>query len=92
MIDNEAYECYKDGQLLNLTPTELKILIYLANHSNQVLHHEQIYDYVWDLDSDSDLQTVKVHVSNLRQKTEENPMIPKYIVTVRGFGYRFVCI
>src|SRR5690625_1920825 len=91
VIDKDAYECYKDGKLLDLTPTELKILIFLANHSNQVLHNEQIYDHVWGYDSFSDLQTVKVHMSNLRQKVEEKPTNPRYIITVRGFGYRFVC-
>lgn len=91
VIDKDAYECYKDGVPLDLTPTELKILIFLANHSNQVLHTEQIFEHVWEYDSYSDLQTIKVHVSNLRQKVEDNPSKPQYIITVRGFGYRFVC-
>lgn len=91
IIDKDAYQCFKDGELLDLTPTELKILIFLANHSNQVLHNEQIYDHVWGYDSFSDLQTVKVHMSNLRQKIEMDPTKPRYIITVRGFGYRFVC-
>src|SRR5699024_7370607 len=55
VIDKDAYECFKDGKHLELTPTELKILIFLVNHSNQVLHNEQIYDHVWGYDSYSDL-------------------------------------
>lgn len=91
IIDKDAFQCFRDGELLDLTPTELKILIFLANHSNQVLHNEQIYDHVWGYDSTGNLQTVKVHMSNLRQKLEKDPIKPRHIVTVRGFGYRFVC-
>src|SRR5699024_1078623 len=91
VIDKDAYECFKDGKHLELTPTELKILILLVNHSNQVLHNEQFYDHGWGYDSYSDLQTVKVHMSNLRQKIEKDPSRPEVIITVRGFGYRFVC-
>lgn len=67
----------------------MELLVHFATDPNQVWSHEQLYDHVWRYDGASDLSTVKVHVSRLRRKFEENPASPKYIKTVRGFGYTF---
>lgn len=85
----DRYECYLDGVLLPLSTREMEILIVLAKHPNQVWSSEQLYDYIWGYDSLGDIQTIKVHISNLRRKIERNMQEPEYIQTVRGFGYKF---
>jgi len=90
-IHLDTYECFLNKEKINLTPIEMKLLILLANQPSQVFNMEQIYDHVWGYDSIGDPQTVKVHIKNLRQKIEKEPTKPQYIITVRGFGYRFIC-
>lgn len=75
---------------LELSVKEAELLMLFARHSNQVLSAEQLYDRVWGLESTGNIETVKVHISNLRRKMETNPANPKYIRTVRGFGYIFL--
>lgn len=86
-LDN--YQCYLDGDLIELSAKEMELLIHLAKHPNQVWTHEQLYDQVWKFDATGNIETVKVHISYLRKKLEKNQKKPKYIQTVRGFGYRF---
>lgn len=86
-LDN--YECYIDGKLVNLTAKEIELLIFLAEHPNQVLSQEQIYNQVWDLDATGNIETVKVHISYLRRKLKMNVNETPYIKTVHGFGYLF---
>lgn|SRR5690625_1366532 len=86
-LDN--YKCYLNSKPVTLSAKELQLLILLAKHPNQIWSSEQLYDRVWGFDSIGDIQTVKVHISNLRRKLEEDPANPKYIKTVRGFGYLF---
>lgn len=85
----DSYECYLADKRLQLSAKEMEILIVLAKHPNQVWSSEQLYDYIWGYDSLGDVQTIKVHISNLRKKLESNMQKPKYIHTVRGFGYKF---
>src|SRR5690625_2970555 len=87
LLDN--YKCYLNSKPVTLSAKELQLLILLAKHPNQIWSSEQLYDRVWGFDSIGDIQTVKVHISNLRRKLEEDPANPKYIKTVRGFGYLF---
>ncbi|MDN5710399.1 MAG: helix-turn-helix domain-containing protein [Planococcus sp. (in: firmicutes)] len=61
----------------------------MAQTPNRVWTAEQLYDQVWGYYSEGDVQTVKVHISNLRRKVENDPATPRYIQTVRGFGYKF---
>lgn len=88
-IHLDTYECFTNGEKIDLTAKEIKLLMFLAKHPNQVFNAEQIYDHIWGFDSVGDPQTVKVHIQNLRRKIEKNPSKPFYIITVRGFGYRF---
>jgi len=88
-IDLDTYECFIHGEKIDLTFTEIEILILLAKRPSQVFSVDQIYDHIWGIDSIGDPQTVKVHIKNLRNKIEAVPSKPKYIITVRGFGYRF---
>ena len=74
-----------------LTAIEFDILAFLAGNPNQVFYTSQIFRSVWYTDNsfDTDERTVTVHISNLRKKIESNPVHPKYIITVRGVGYKF---
>ncbi|WP_342559324.1 response regulator transcription factor [Metasolibacillus sp. FSL K6-0083] len=80
---------YKAGQLVNLFTKERQLLFYLIKNANKVLSAEQLIDYAWGFDGTADAKTLSVHMSTLRRKIEENPSQPKYIQTVRGFGYIF---
>lgn len=75
---------------LELSMKEAELLMLFVQHPNQVLSAEQLYDRVWGLESTGNIETVKVHISNLRRKLDLNSTDPKYIQTVRGFGYMFV--
>ncbi|MFD1705179.1 response regulator transcription factor [Siminovitchia sediminis] len=80
---------HKKDEEINLFTKEKRLLFYLAQHPNQVFSTEQLYDYIWGMDSTADVKTVLVHLSTLRKKIEDNPQQPKYIQTERGFGYKF---
>src|SRR5690625_525942 len=89
-IHLDSYECYLHKRRVPLSTKEIQVLILLAKRPNQVFSAEQIYDQIWGFDSVGDIQSVKVHISNLRRKLEENSTNQTFIRTVRGFGYRFV--
>ena len=76
-----------DGELVKLTPTEYKILVYLLRNSGHVLSIHQIYEQVWQETAYSPENTVAVHIRRLREKIEINPKEPKYIKVVWGSGY-----
>lgn len=80
---------YKKGKMVELFTKERMLLFFLAQHPNQVYSAEQLYDIIWGIESDAELKTVSVHISTLRKKIEEQPSHPRYIHTVRGFGYKF---
>ncbi|MEL6937686.1 MAG: response regulator transcription factor [Cyanobacteria bacterium J06598_1] len=73
---------------VNLSPKEFKILELLLSQPKRVWSRNQIIDQVWGYDFMGDNKTVDVHIRWLREKLEENPSQPKYLKTVRGFGYR----
>jgi len=76
------------GEKVNLKAMEYKLLSYLVKNRNSVVSKDEIFRDVWE-DSFSDENTLNVHVRRLREKIEENPSEPKYIVTARGKGYVF---
>lgn len=75
---------------INLTAQLFQLLSFFAKSPNRIFSKEQIYRQVWGNDSFGDENTVTVHVRKLREKIEENPSNPKYLVTVRGLGYKFI--
>lgn len=83
------YKCYLLGKEVNLSAKEMELLIHLAKYPNQVWSHEQLYEHIWSLEGTGNIDTVKVHISYLRRKLEKDLKKPKFIQTVRGFGYRF---
>lgn len=88
-IDLDTFECQLNGEKIELSTKEMELLIHLAKHPNQVWSQEQLYDNVWSLDAQGNIETVKVHISHLRRKLEKDQKNPKFIKTVRGFGYMF---
>ncbi|MFQ5855804.1 MAG: response regulator transcription factor [Anaerolineae bacterium] len=89
MIDLENRRVTKDGDVLDLTPTEYRLLATLVENAGRVLSHEQLLSDVWGPEYVDDTGYVKRYIWYLRQKLEDDPSHPKYILTERGFGYRF---
>lgn len=77
------------GQPVELSAREFQLLKYLIEHRGQNIPREDLLSKVWGYDTQMNTRTVDVHMVWLRQKLEENPRYPEYIVTIRGFGYRF---
>ncbi|TAA73253.1 response regulator transcription factor [Planococcus salinarum] len=88
-IHLDERELYIEGKQVKLFHKEFQLLLLLAQNPNRVWTAEQLYDRVWGYYSEGEIQTVKVHISNLRKKVEKDPAKPIYIQTVRGFGYKF---
>ncbi len=77
------------GQEVSLSPKEFRLLELFMSYARRVWSREQLLDHVWGPDFVGDSKTVDVHIRWLREKLEKDPSRPEYIVTVRGFGYRF---
>jgi DNA-binding response OmpR family regulator len=89
LLDLSSGQVLRDGQPLNLTPIEFRLLTHLARHRGQVLSRGQIVEAVWGHSPDPDSeQTVNVHIRRLREKIESDPSRPELILTVPGLGYR----
>lgn len=88
-IDFRSLEVRLHGERLNLSVKEFELLSVLAREPNRVFPLEDLYRRVWQTDSMGDTRTLMVHISNLRKKLELDPSRPRWIRTVRGFGYRF---
>ena len=89
-INFKKYETKKNGKPIYLTALEYALLFFFIKHKNQVMNRNQILDDVWGKDVYVTSRTVDTHVTNLRKKLEDNPAEPKYIISVRGLGYKFV--
>jgi DNA-binding response OmpR family regulator len=89
VIDRGRAQVRRGQQLLNLTPTELRLLVYLAQNPRQALSRAQILDAVWGYDADVESErVVNVHIRRLREKIELDPSRPTLILTVPSIGYR----
>ncbi|HLT55993.1 MAG TPA: response regulator YycF [Bacillota bacterium] len=86
-IHPDAYVVSRDGVQIELTHREFELLHYLARHIGQVMTREHLLETVWGYDYFGDVRTVDVTVRRLREKIEENPSNPVWIVTRRGVGY-----
>jgi len=84
----EFYEAYFLGELLELTPKEFELLLFLARNKGRVLTRDQLLSSVWNYDFAGDTRIVDVHISHLREKIEQNTKKPSYIKTIRGLGYK----
>lgn len=88
-IDAQRHEVERNGELLELTALEFKLLEVLATYAGMVLSREQLLERVWGYDYFGEERVVDVHIGHIRQKLELNPSDPQFIVTVRGVGYKF---
>lgn len=88
-IDMTKYEVRKNEKPLELTLREFELLKYLAEQENQVFSREQLLEEVWGYEYYGDIRTVDVTIRRLREKVEDDPGEPKYIMTKRGIGYYF---
>ncbi|MNI08641.1 Transcriptional regulatory protein YycF [compost metagenome] len=88
-IDLISHLVKVNGQSISLSAKEFDLLSLLAKTPNRVYKIEHLFELVWSLNSLGDPRTLIVHISNLRKKIEPNPAEPRYIITVRGVGYKF---
>jgi DNA-binding response OmpR family regulator len=89
-VDVARHEVTKGGAHLDLTALEFSLLRFFLENNGLALRREQILDAVWGDDVIVDSRTVDTHVLHLRQKLEDDPSNPKWILGIRGVGYRFV--
>jgi len=90
-IDTDRYEVRKDGKSLDLTLREFELLKFLSEKKGQVFSRETLLEKVWGYEYYGDVRTVDVTIRRLREKLEDNPGKPTYILTKRGVGYYFDC-
>ena len=88
-ISTEAATVYKDGKPVDLSVREFEILSYLAHEPGRVVSREELMEKVWGFEYYGDLRAVDVAIRRLREKIEDEPAQPKYIITKRGLGYYF---
>jgi DNA-binding response OmpR family regulator len=91
VVDRGRGRVRRGSEVIDLTPTEFRLLVFLARHPGQALSRAQILDAVWGYASDVESErTVNVHIRRLREKVELDPSRPTLILTVPGIGYRLV--
>jgi two-component system alkaline phosphatase synthesis response regulator PhoP len=89
-IDFRKMEMSRKGKLIELSAREFQLLRFFIEHRGSALSRETILNGVWGYDAMPTTRTIDTHITWLRQKLEENPKFPKYILTVHGVGYKFV--
>ena len=88
-IDSEKYTVMKRGRRLDLSAMEFKLFLYLARRPGRIMSRDFLLDAVWGNESYVEPRTVDVHIRRLREKIEDDPSNPRYILTKRGIGYYF---
>lgn len=89
-IDFSRREVWVRGQQVKLRPTEFRLLYHLVKNAGWIMTHEQLLSKVWGPEYRDDSHLLRLYVTYLRKKIEPDPSHPKYIITERGIGYRFV--
>lgn len=85
-----TYQATKAGKKLDLSPREIELLKFLVAHRGETVTREQLLDGVWGMDAMTYTRTVDIHVGRLRQKIEDEPDDPRFILTIHRVGYRFI--
>ena len=89
VVDEEARSVKKDGEEVTLTIKEYDLILFLMKNAGKVYSRENLLNLVWGYDYIGDPRTVDVHIRRLREKLEDNPSEPRYILTKWGIGYYF---
>jgi two-component system KDP operon response regulator KdpE len=89
-LDFSKREIWLDSELVKLRPTEYRLLYHLVKNAGWVLTYDQILSRVWGYEYRDESHYVRLYINYLRQKIEKDPSNPKYILTERGVGYRFI--
>jgi DNA-binding response OmpR family regulator len=90
VMDVERLQVFRHDELVSLTPTEFRLLRYLITNPDHPISRETLIEAVWGYGSDiGDDRTIDVHIRHLREKLESDPTNPRFLLTVRGFGYKF---
>jgi two-component system KDP operon response regulator KdpE len=88
-LDHVKYRVQKRGRRIHLTPKEFAMLNYLMIHAGEVVSQEELLKYAWGAEYGSESIYLRVYMSQLRKKIEDDPLDPKYLLTVPHVGYRF---
>jgi two-component system response regulator RegX3 len=91
-LDLERYEATVNGNPVQLTPSELKLLALLSRDPGRVYSRREIMQHLWESEYIGDARAADLHVSNIRRKLERDPENPERLVTVRGAGYKLVAV
>ena len=89
VIDGQGYEVKRNGQQVNITPTEFKVLYSLASAPGKVFTREDLVEKALGYQFEGYERSIDAHIKNIRHKIEEDPKNPAYIITIYGVGYRF---
>ncbi|TVX94770.1 response regulator transcription factor [Paenibacillus agilis] len=89
-IDEQAGELMVGGESVDCPAMVFQLLLYLCKHPNRIFSKGELYEQVWGLDAVKDDNTVMVHIHRIRERIEEKPSEPTYLVTVRGMGYKLL--
>ncbi len=88
-LNEQKAQILKNGEIIELKPKELGLMKYFLQNINKVISKERLYDTVWGEDFFGSDNTVMVHIRRLREKIEADPSRPKFLITVKGLGYKF---
>lgn len=88
-LDLDSRNAYRSGELVELTAKEFDVIEFLMRNPNRVYSREALLDTIWAYEYRSDIRTLDVHIRRLREKLEDNPAEPQYIMTKWGVGYYF---
>lgn len=88
-VDLQKHKVILEGKQIHFTPMEFDLIALLIKNAGKVLTHKYILKEIWGSSFDSDTQTLRVFMANIRRKLEKNPANPRYIITEVGVGYRF---
>lgn len=90
MINRKAAQLWVDGKEVSCPAKEFELLLFFADHPNQVFTAGQLYEHIWGYDSIGDEKTVAIHIMRLRKKIEKDSKHPALIINLRGIGYKFL--
>lgn len=88
-VDFVRFEVRRTGKAVNLTPLEFKLLTALVRSRGRALSRDQLLDLVWGSETFISDRVIDTHITNLRKKIEPDPEQPRYLISIRGVGYRF---